>query len=42
MSDQFVVTSSPHLQSKGNTAGIMWLVLTDRGVEDGEGEEEPR
>lgn len=24
------------------TAGIMWLILTDRGAEDGEGEEETR
>jgi electron transport complex protein RnfD len=27
MSDQSVISSSPHLQSKGNTAGIMWLVV---------------
>jgi electron transport complex protein RnfD len=27
MSDRYIVSSSPHLQAKGNTAVIMWLVV---------------
>jgi electron transport complex protein RnfD len=27
MSDQYVISSSPHLQGKARTAGVMWLVV---------------